>query len=670
MKYKLNLTKPDTTVIKSDEDIRNLREEMKRTDLIAIDTETTGLDISRDVVVFWSIATDLKSRYFLEADYLKHFSDILKDPSKAWIGSQIKYDANIIANTGEELGGDLFCTLTMDRLLDADNKHGLKYSYEREFNERMKSFAETFYDKSKGNKFIKPRKEEMYETLLRKYETNFDEVVDYASMDSWAVLRLFHRLKEKLKKSVSWAGYTLWDIFIWVEVPFTKVLYNMERRGVNVNVEYLTSKIPEIESKKTEIEKGVNKAAGRVVNINSPQQLVAWLYDELGYECNEYTDKGQKKLDKTAYKNLIEQGCKEASLIQEYKAIDKIRSTYIKGLLDRCVEGVIHTTYNQHIAATGRLSSSDPNLQNQISDGKGIFDIRLAFVPPLGHVFVVGDYEQLEMYILADYSDDPYLLKSIKEGRDIHCACVELVYEEPYDEILAAKQCDNPDDRQKYLINLRKQIKVIEFGIAYGKAKRSLSIDLEYPKLVAEKHPDWSSKAIADYAADMAQEKIDLFFEKNNGVRKFIDYTIRQAYKKRYVETKLGRRRYLYKLLSWDEMMDHKIQAKRKGRDLCWCRACKGTRDDERAAVNTRIQGTAADICSMAEVVIENDELLTELDYLQRLQVHDEIGGTAPYENRETVVDRVKYCMEHPGLKLNVPLRADPHWGYSWSEAK
>lgn len=592
MRYALKFDRPEPTVVESGEDIEYLRDLLIRSDEIAIDTETTGLDIAKDVVVYWSVAVNLKERFFLTVDQLPLFADILANPWKTWIGSQMKYDANMLANSGAPVAGDLYCTLTMDRLLDPGEEHGLKEAYERQFQERMKSFPETFYPKNRSGKHQKPKGKEMYEILVERFEEDPELVTDYATMDAWATLRLYQRLRTQLTQKITWAGYTLWDIFLWLEVPMTRTLYNMERRGVPLDKKYLTDRVPDIDRRTAEIEAMINKSAGRLMNLASPKMLGAWLYDELGYDHLETTKTGQKKLDKQAYAYLIDQGCEEAALIQEHKTLSKTKSTYIIGLIDRCdVRGILHTTLNQHVADTGRLSSSDPNLQNQMRKGTGALNIRMAFIAGIGYVLIVGDYDQLEMYILGHYSGDANLLHAIAIGRDIHSANVEIVFEEPYDEMVAAKKADKKDERQIYLCEKRNEVKAVGFGICYGKAAGSLGRDLGYHKVVEKDHPEWDDKRIHAYATAMAQDKIDLFFEKSPGIRKFIKKTIRQAYRTGYVETVLGRQRTLKNLLDWDMMLDHKLAAQKKGGKLCWCNACQASRSDERRAVNTRIQG-------------------------------------------------------------------------------
>jgi hypothetical protein len=188
-----------------------------------------------------------------------------------------------------ELAGDLMCTLTMDRLVDPGRPHDLKTAYSREFHERMPSFPETFYPKDKKGKPRKPPHKELYEIEMGAYAADPEKVINYATMDAWAVLRLFHRLREQLEQIRTWDGHTLFDVFLWCEVPFTRVLFNMERRGTLIDVDYLKGMRPKIVEEIITIEKKLNKLAGTVVNPNSNPQLASLLFDKLGLEPLKFT---------------------------------------------------------------------------------------------------------------------------------------------------------------------------------------------------------------------------------------------------------------------------------------------------------------------------------------------------------------------------------------------
>lgn len=372
MRYGWSLDRPDPIHIETPGQVAWLKEKLQHHDLLAIDTETTGLDIARDTVVFWSLSCG-DDRYFLERHMLDEFRKVLEDPKKAWIGSQIKYDANVLANSGIKLGGDYFCTLTMDRLLDPNERHGLKEAYQRLFGERMATFGETFYPRNKKGKPEKPKARKgmpapaMYEILQTAFAQNPKKVIDYASMDAWSVFRLFNALKDRLEDITAWNGYSLWDIFLYCEVPFTKVLFNMERRGFAIDTDYLHGLEPQIEEELNDIEKKINQESGRMININSRDQIAILLFEDRGNEVIKNTPSGKPSTDGAVLKELANKGDSVAKLIVKHRELSKLLGTYVKGLAKFVTaQGRIHTTLNQHVVDTSRLSSSDPNLQLEV----------------------------------------------------------------------------------------------------------------------------------------------------------------------------------------------------------------------------------------------------------------------------------------------------------------
>jgi DNA polymerase I len=278
------------------------------------------------------------------------------------------------------------------------------------------------------------------------------------------------------------------------------------------------------------------------------------------------------------------------------------------------------------------------------------------------------------MFILTHYSKDKGLIGNIMAGKDIHTGNVELVWGEPYDDVARAKKDkDWDDDRAWYLRDLRNKVKVVGFGLNYGKAAHSLARELGFFERTEKEHPEWSDWDIRRAAKAEAQALIDTYFSKIPGAAKFIKGTYRRVADTKFVETFLGRRRWLRQIMEWSEKMDHiqrELDSSGGRRDLCWCNDCKASRDGERRSVNTIIQGTAADIVMCAMIKCFFDKRLRELGVKMLLQIHDELVFECPEENVEAACPIIQEDMEHPGINLRVPLKAAPGVGDNWVEAK
>jgi DNA polymerase I-like protein with 3'-5' exonuclease and polymerase domains len=595
VKYSWTLDRPDPTYIQTEAEANRLVEHLANwNNPIGYDTETTGLELTKNYIVYFSFSTIAEggasdNRFFLDRKWLEKFRPVFEDKSKTWVGSQIKYDIHMTRNSGIEIAGDLMCTLTMDRMVDPGRLHGLKDSYEREFGEKMMSFARTFYPLNKKGTPAKPKGKDLYQIMQERFETDPERVIDYASLDAWAVLRLFWRLKDYLEDLETWYGWTLFDVFLNFEVPFTRVLYNMESRGVMLDVEYLKKIRQPIVDKIEEVGTQLSKLAGWDINPSSPKQLSKFLFEKLNLEPVKRTKGGSPSTDEESLKRYAADGVEEVTLI-------KLLGTYVDGLLQRAdANGRVHTTLNQHRADTTRLTSTDPNLQNQITSDSALFDIRKAFIASPDFTMAVSDYDQLEMYITGDYSKDETLINAAVEGRDIHSANVEGVYGEPYEAVIeAVRKKDAKEElteKDKYLLYLRRAVKAVGFGLIYGKAARRLGIDLGYDAEYREQYPELAERAIQSMSTEKAQKVIDTFFEQIPGVYDFIQGTLRRVADTKYTETFLGNRRWFWDIMDWDHQETHRAGARKQHRDLCWCSTCKLSRDGERAAVNHIIQG-------------------------------------------------------------------------------
>lgn len=683
------LDRPEPTWVNSHEEVRKLKEKIARTRVVAIDTETDGLDIARSRPRFWSLATDLKSRYFLEDTTLPEFASVFNDPCIDWIGSHTKFDAHILQNAGYKLRGDLYCTLVMDRLLDPDNDHGLKETYEREYNEHMATFAETFYPIGKTGKPIKPKNKLLIDIMEETWENNPRKVIEYASLDAYASLRLFYTFKKKLDLQRTWTGNTLWDIYIDYEVPFTKVLLECESRGVEIDVPYLNSLEPKMMEEMDVVARKLNKSAGEMVNPNSPKQLQQLFFKKKGIKPIAWTTGGKSgnKQPSVAEKVLevyASEGLEEAKLVLRYRKLNKMRGTYVRGIIDRLgPDGRLHGSLNQHVTDTARLSGTDPNLQNIPRPGSDEFLIRKAFIARPGYKFLSADYAQLEMYLMGHYSQDKGMIDNIKAGYDIHAGNASLVWGIPYKKIIEAVQAKDRGEKltsgQKQLLEYRQFAKVVGFGLNYGKGKKKLAGELRLHDKVAAKvrrqirnsrkgsTEEYIETRIEWKAQEEAQKVIDKYFERIPGVKQFIDKVHITAAGTKYVESILGRRRWLHQIMDIEEQLQHEKIAFDNGDSACWCARCRDSRAGNRRSVNTIIQGSAADVTMMAMLKCSADPDLREAGML--FQVHDEINFEVPKETAVECARKIQYHMENPGIELRVPLKAEPALGANWVEA-
>lgn len=687
---KWTLDRPEPIWVNSVQKVREVKEKIARTHVVAIDTETDGLDIARSRPRFWSLATDLNSRYFLEDTMLPVFAPVFADPSIDWIGSHTKFDAHMLQNAGYNLAGNLYCTLVMDRLLDPDNDHGLKESYEREFGENMATFAATFFPRSKKTgKPTKPPKKSLIDIMEGVWDTNPKRVIEYASLDAWASLRLFYKLAGQLDEQTTWTGQSLWEIYLEYEMPFTKVLLDCESRGIQIDVPYLQSLEPKIREEMDVVSRQLNKAAGQPINPNSPKQLQELFFGKMGLKPLAWTSGGRSGNKKPSVAvGVLETfagfGVAEAQMVLRYRKLTKMLGTYVIGIIDRLgPDGRLHGSLNQHVTDTARLSGTEPNLQNLPRPSSDEFKIRQAFIASPGMKFLSADYAQLEMYLMGHFSGDKGMIRNIREGLDIHAGNAALVWGVPYEDIIQARRDKDAGKKltagQKQLLEYRQFAKVVGFGLNYGKGAKLLASELRLHekfgpsvrKRIERERPgsneEYIEAAIERKARKEAQKIIDVYFERIPGVQKFIDVTHYRAAETKYVESIIGRRRWLRQIMSMDDQLAHEKIAMDNGDRACWCMRCRDSRAGDRRSVNTIIQGSAADVTMMAMLKCHSDPWLSECHML--FQVHDEINFEVPTEIADEAAKRIQHNMEHPGLELCVPLKAEPSIGYNWVEA-
>jgi DNA polymerase-1 len=626
--------------------LEHLIREIEATKEVAIDTETTGLVKWKDIPLYWSLAWGQR-RCTLNARALPAFRKIFADPERDWIFANAKYDSHILGNVGIQLAGRWIDTQVMHALLYEEQSHKLKDMAMAQLGWRWSDFQDTFG---------KINKNQSAEDMIRKAEANdFGLLVEYAANDAWGTLNVKHELKKQLAAANTWSLFkhippyinTLEDLFYKTEVPYTKVLWTCERNGILIDRDYLNRIAPEAQQEIDDIQREIVHLTNNMVNNpNSTQQLLAY-FQSVGAPLTKLTKGG-----KTGVRNLsldaevlefLSSSYKVASLTLRIRELSKLKGTYIDGineLLDPISR--LHTNFNQDVARTGRLSSSDPNAQNIPKPENDKWKLRGAFVAPEGHELIVADYAQLEMRLLADGSREAGMIEVIKRGWDIHMGNAAMIYNLPYDEIEAAKKTEKlvksgklpPEamtERVEYLLRCRAEIKNIGFGLVYGMGDSKLARDLGITK--AE-----------------ATAKSQNFMAKYPAVASFKSEMLDDARQYGYVFTIMGRRRNVSSINSYRN--DDRSKA-------------------ERIAVNTPIQGSAADVVRMAQINLNAASLDYRYGCKMLLQVHDELVFQCPKECVKEAKEEIKEFMEHPFcIDLSVPLAVDIGSGPSWMAAK
>ena len=598
----------DVETVTTKRQLENLVEALQAADLIAFDTETTSLEpLDADLVGF-SFAVEAGKAWYVplaHADQDNEFSadeamealrGIIEDDDRPKVGQHLKYDLNVLERAGIALGG-----IEHDTMLESYTYHSSGTRHD------MDSLATRYLG----------RQTTSYETVAGKgkKQVTFDQVpvataAEYAGEDAEVTLALHQHLWPKLEKLDGPSR-----VYRELEIPLIPVLARMERTGVALDVDVLAAQSAELEKRLDELVEAAYAAAGQEFNLGSPKQLQEILFEQLGLPVKRKTPKGQPSTAEDVLQELAVEGHELPKLILEHRGLAKLKNTYTDRLPERIHPrtGRVHTHYHQAVAATGRLSSTDPNLQNipiRTPEGRRI---RKAFVAPPGTVLLAADYSQIELRIMAHLSGDERLLKAFAEGEDIHQATAAEVF---------GLEIDAVDDNQ------RRAAKAINFGLMYGMSAWGLSRQLELPR-------------------GEAQEYIDRYFDRYTGVRDFMQETRERARKQGYVETLFGRRLWA------DEIRSRNNQRRQAA---------------ERAAINAPMQGTAADIIKRA--MIDVDAWIQSSDVPAKLvmQVHDElileVDEGALESVREGVVDRMQHAAE-----LKVELLVEANSGPDWETA-
>ena len=585
-------------------------ERLETAELITLDTETTSLDYMQAELVGLSFALEPGEACYIPVAHkdpdapqqldrdavLQRLKPILEDAARAKLGQHLKYDMNVLARYGIDLQGVVYDTMLESYILNSTaTRHD------------MDSLAKKYL----GYTTIK------FEDVAGKgaKQITFDQVplqqaAPYAAEDADITLRLHRRLWGELQKESA-----LRSVFEEIEIPLVPVLSRIERTGVKIDSTMLARQSSELAKRMHLLESKAYEVAGRPFNMGSPKQIGEIFFEELGMPIVSKTPKGAPSTAESVLQKLAEDGYELPAVILEHRGLAKLRSTYTEKLplmIDKDT-GRVHTSYHQAIAATGRLSSSDPNLQNipvRSEDGRRI---RQAFVPEAGYRMVAADYSQIELRIMAHLSGDEALLKAFSEGRDIHTATAA--------EVFGAEISDVTVDQ-------RRSAKAINFGLIYGMSAFGLAKQL-------------------DVERGVAQEYIDLYFERYPGVQKFMDQIRVQAHDDGYVETIFGRRLYL-----------PEINARNGQR-----RAAA-----ERTAINAPMQGSAADIIKRAMLAVDAWIQREQPALRMIMQVHDELVFEIREDVLQSSIDTIQQLMES-AAELDVPLVVDVGTGANWDEA-
>ena len=594
--------------ISTKDDLEKLIKNASQAKTLALDTETTGLDyMDSDLVGISMCFTPGEAFYIpinhkddsspqLGIDYvLEELRPLLEDSMQKIIGQNIKFDMNILSQHGINISSIKNDTMMMSYVLDASaTRHNLDALSSYYLGYKTSTFEDV------AGKGVK--------------QVTFDEVsiadaTHYAAEDADITLRLYEELLSKLESVES-----LKKLNEDIEIPLIEVLSEMEQNGAVLNSKILNAQSKDLENRIKKIEKKAYVLAGDEFNLGSTKQLREIFFDKLGYRVIKKTPGGQPSTDEKVLAELAEE-YELPKILLEHRTLSKLKSTYTDKLPSQISisTGKVHTSFHQAVTTTGRLSSSDPNLQNipiRTEDGRRI---RQAFEPSKGHKFVSADYSQIELRVMAHMSKDKGLLTAFQDGEDVHSKTASEVFNVDIDAVTT---------------DLRRNAKAINFGLIYGISAFGLGKQL-------------------DINRNLAAEYMAMYFEKYPGVKKYMETTKDFAAENGYVETLFGRRLYL--------------------RDINASNAMR-RQASERAAINAPVQGTAADIMKIAMIKMHQLIKETNVEAKLILQVHDELILDTPKKEIDEVIGLVTESMMG-AASLDVPLEIDVGVGDNWDQA-
>lgn len=575
---------------------------------IAIDTETTGLDYMDTDLVGISLSYKPGEAYYIPVNHqddtvkqlklnvvLDALKPVLESSNNKIIGQNIKFDRNVLAKYGINISSIKNDTMMMSYVLDASaTRHNLDALSSYYLNYKTSTFEDVA---GKGVKQV------------TFDQVPIEEATNYAAEDADITLRLYEELNPKLESVAS-----LKKLNDEIEIPLIEVLSEMEQNGAILNSKILSSQSKDLENRIKKLEKKAYEIAGEEFNLGSTKQLREIFFDKLNYRIIKKTPGGQPSTDEKVLVELAEE-YELPGVLLEHRTLSKLKFTYTDKLPGQISvsTGKVHTSFHQAVTTTGRLSSSDPNLQNipiRTEDGRRI---RQAFEPSKGHRFISADYSQIELRIMAHISKDIGLLQAFQEGEDIHSKTASEVFDVNIQEV-------TPD--------LRRNAKAINFGLIYGISAFGLGKQLGISR-------------------NLAAEYMAMYFEKYPGVKKYMESTKDFASQNGYVETLFGRRLYL--------------------RDINASNAIR-RQASERAAINAPVQGTAADIMKIAMIKTHQAIKAENVEAKLILQVHDELILDTPKKEIDSVINLLTNSMMG-AASLDVPLEIDVGVGDNWDQA-
>lgn len=590
-------------LIDSEDKRSDLVQKLLTSEILSLDTETTGTEPMEAELVGMSFSIAENEAFYVpvpseRSEALKivnEFRPVFENEKSLKVGQNIKYDMIVLQNYGVEVKGTLFDTMIAHYVLQPELRHGMDYLAEIYLHYQTIPIDELIGPKGKNQKNMRDLAPE--------------EVYRYACEDADVTLKLKKVLEKELKENDAEA------LFYEIEMPLVPVLVTIERNGVLLDTEALKASSAHFSAQLENIEKEIYALAGETFNIASPKQVGEVLFDKLKIvEKAKKTKTGQyvtseEVLESLRHKHPV------VEKILEHRGLKKLLGTYIDALpqLINPRTGRVHTSFNQTVTATGRLSSSNPNLQNiPIRDENGK-EIRKAFIPDEGCLFFSADYSQIELRIMAHLSEDQNMIDAFRSNHDIHAATAAKIYKKEIEEVDA---------------DMRRKAKTANFGIIYGISVFGLAERMNVDR-------------------KEAKELIEGYFETYPEVKAYMDKSVKVAQEKGYVETIFHRKRFLPDINSRNAVV-------------------RGYA--ERNAINAPIQGSAADIIKVAMIRIHQRFLKEGIQAKMILQVHDELNFSVPLNEKEKVEKIVIEEMER-AYPMQVPLKADCGWGKNWLEA-